>query len=192
MPKSTQFDREEVVAKVTELFWKKGFHATSMQDLVDTTGLNRSSIYNTFGDKYQLFEESLKQYAVWQSDMTSQNMNNAKTPLESIKQLFSAILENIKNDPDNKGCFYSNCTTELSNSDSKIHRLLVENKDAVVQLFENKLLLAKDAGEISPGKNAHVLALYLYSNLQGLRITAMLSDNPNELDSLVSQILENI
>ncbi len=192
MPKSTTFDRETVIAQVTELFWKKGFHATSMQDLVDATGLNRSSIYNTFGDKHQLFEESLKQYAIWQSYLTSKSLDNANSPLESIRHLFNAILINIKNDPHNKGCFFSNCTTELGNSDSGVQHLLIANKDAFVQLFENKLIQAKETGEIEPSKNPHALALYLYSSLHGLRVTAILSTDPKELDALVSQILDNL
>ena len=60
MPKTITFDRTEVVQNVMELFWKKGYNGTSMQDLVDVTGLNRSSFYNTFGDKFSLFEEALK------------------------------------------------------------------------------------------------------------------------------------
>ena len=95
MPKSTLFDRSQVIDQVTKLFWKKGFHATSMQDLVDTTGLNRSSIYNTFGDKCQLFEEALKHYQTLQFEMTTENLSKYDSPLESIKSLFYTILQNI-------------------------------------------------------------------------------------------------
>ncbi|MEM9921565.1 MAG: helix-turn-helix domain-containing protein, partial [Bacteroidota bacterium] len=62
MPRSKNFDRQEVLQKAVELFWQKGFHATSMQDLVDHLEINRGSMYNTFGGKEQLFQEALALY----------------------------------------------------------------------------------------------------------------------------------
>ena len=62
MPKVETFNKEQVLNNVIRLFHEKGYNATSMQDLVDATGLNRSSIYNSFGSKKELFQESLKTY----------------------------------------------------------------------------------------------------------------------------------
>ena len=62
MPKTESFDRKEVLEQAKEAFWKKGYGSTSMQDLVEATKLNRSSIYNSFGDKFNLFLECLKLY----------------------------------------------------------------------------------------------------------------------------------
>ena len=67
MPKSVTFDTENVMENVMELFWRKGYNGTSMQELVNATGLNRSSLYNTYGDKFSLFEQAIQGYSVRQT-----------------------------------------------------------------------------------------------------------------------------
>ena len=62
MPRVEIFNRDEVLEKAVRLFHNKGYNATSMQDLVDATGLNRSSIYNSFGSKKELYQQSLRAY----------------------------------------------------------------------------------------------------------------------------------
>ena len=54
MPRVKQFNEDEVLNKAMELFWKKGYNATSMQDIVDYLGINRASLYSTFGGKKNL------------------------------------------------------------------------------------------------------------------------------------------
>lgn len=192
MPKSTLFDKSQVMDQVTELFWRKGFHATSMQDLVDTTGLNRSSIYNTFGDKLQLFEEALKHYQKMQQEVTKSSLNMCSSPLESIKSFFYTVLRNIDQDKDKRGCLLSNCTTEMANSDAKIRAFLVDNRDRTVDILKKHLEEAQENGEVDGTKDAYISALYLYTSLHGLQITAMLFTDQNLLESVVDKILENI
>ena len=62
MPRTKQFNREEILEKALEIFWRKGFHATSMQDLVNFLGINRASLYDTFGGKKKLFLECIAKY----------------------------------------------------------------------------------------------------------------------------------
>ena len=58
MPRTKQFNEEEILKKAMELFWEKGFHATSIQDLVAHLGINRASLYDTFGGKEELFKKA--------------------------------------------------------------------------------------------------------------------------------------
>ncbi|MEM9389991.1 MAG: helix-turn-helix domain-containing protein, partial [Bacteroidota bacterium] len=136
MPKSVLFDKSEVLEKVTYLFWSKGYNGTSMQDLVDTTGLNRSSIYNSFGDKYNLYEQSLQYYQQLQEDKLSSYFEGDKSPKQKIITLFRGTAEEIINKESTNGCFMSNCTTELSNTDPKIHDFLVRNKEATSSMLK--------------------------------------------------------
>lgn len=185
MPKSVLFDREQVLHKVTELFWRKGYNGTSMQDLVDTTGLNRSSIYNTFGDKFQLFEESLKHYQLVQNDLLRKAFADAKSPKDAIISLFDGINSEISSG-NQKGCMLTSCTSELSADQPAIKDFLVENKDRVVASFTALIEGAQQLGEIAESKDAKTLALYLFSSLQGLRLTSMLDPN---LEGVSDQIL---
>ena len=98
MPRSEDFDRSQVLQNAKEVFWVKGYNGTSMQDLVDATGLNRSSIYNSFGNKMELFQQTLKQY----QDESAQLFDNAcaqnKNAIETIGLTFLYSLKNIKED----------------------------------------------------------------------------------------------
>ena len=62
MPKVETFNRDLVITQATEVFHDKGYNAASMQDLVDATGLNRSSIYNSFVSKLNLYIDCLEAY----------------------------------------------------------------------------------------------------------------------------------
>ena len=185
MPKSITFDREQVINDVMELFWKKGYNGTSMQDLVDVTGLNRSSFYNTFGDKFSLFEESLKAYQVQQDEFLSESFAEAKSPKQAIISLFKGISDDIRSG-NNKGCMITSCTTEMGNEDQRIRNFLIENKDRVVDTFAKLIRKAQEQGEIDYQKRPETLALYFFSNLQGLRITSMIEP---DLEAVTEEVL---
>jgi TetR/AcrR family transcriptional repressor of nem operon len=191
MPKSILFDREEVIKKVTELFWEKGYNGTSMQDLVEVTGLNRSSIYNTFGDKFTLFSESLEYYRNFQNTLISNAQSNSKSPKAAIELLFNGVWEQMNSTPE-KGCYLSNCTTELSNTDPRIFTFLSENKEAVVANFKSLITSAQELGEISKSKNSETLANYLFSSLQGLRVTSMVDRDQQHIKGITEQILHSL
>ncbi len=186
MPKSVTFDRDLVMENVMKLFWKKGYNGTSMQDLVDVTGLNRSSFYNSFGDKFSLYEEALSFYQKHQMLMLNKVMSDHTSPQEAIVSLFKGISQDVSKG-DHMGCMVSKCTSELSNMEPRIIPFLKNNKDRVLEVFLNLIKAAQKKGEISSEKNPNTLALYLFTNLQGLRITSMLE---SDLEEVTDQILE--
>ncbi|MEM6360093.1 MAG: TetR/AcrR family transcriptional regulator [Bacteroidota bacterium] len=189
MPKSVLFNESDVLRKVTQLFWSKGYNGTSMQDLVDISGLNRSSIYNSFGDKFNLYEKSLKYYQQLQQEKLTQYMGSNKSPRRQIVALFEAVAEEIINQNNANGCFMSNCTTELANSNPRIHDFLVSNKKTMTDLFKGLILQARREGEIDVRKDADELASYLFSSIQGLRVTGMLDDKKSDIQGIVKQVL---
>lgn len=167
-----------------ELFWKKGYNGTSMQDLVDITGLNRSSFYNSFGDKFSLFEESLKHYQEKQNDFLKDTFNDSQSPKQAIMSLFKGISEDIRSG-NQKGCMITSCTSEMSH-DPSVKNFLIENKDKVVSSFASLIKKAQANGEISSSKNAETLALYLFTSLQGLRLTSMIEP---DLEGVIEEVL---
>ena len=189
MPKTVLFDRDDVLRKATDLFWQKGYNGTSMQDLVDATGLNRSSIYNSFGDKFQLYKESLKRYQKLQQEKLKDYFSEGQGPKQSIISLFEGIRDEIIGESHGKGCFLANCTTELSHTEPQVYDFLVQNKDTITQGFTELIQEAQKEGDISPSKNAGHLALYLFSSLQGLRVTSMLDNKSSDIEGLTQQIL---
>ncbi|MEM6816893.1 MAG: TetR family transcriptional regulator C-terminal domain-containing protein, partial [Bacteroidota bacterium] len=88
-----------------------------------------------------------------------------------------------------KGCFISNCISELGNQDAQVHRFLVENKDQMVNTFKILIQEAQQQGEIDASKDAKTLALYLFSNLNGLRITSMIESDIQGVTDLIISVL---
>ncbi len=88
--------------------------------------------------------------------------------------------------------FLSNCATELSNTEPQIHEFLAENQKSVVNTFEKLIIEAQEVGEIDQSKDANILAQYLFSSLQGLRITAMVDTDKKHIKGIVDQVLSTL
>ncbi|UII20926.1 TetR/AcrR family transcriptional regulator [Fulvivirga ligni] len=192
MPKTVLFNRDEVLEKVTDLFWRKGYNGTSMQDLVDTTGLNRSSLYNSFGDKYQLYMESLSHYQCHQSELWQNYIKQQESPKAALINFFQSIRDGLMEEQNHNGCFLANCTSELSSVDPQVHEFLVSNKEKLTSFFTSLIKKAQQQNEIDPSKDAKALALYLFSSIQGLMITSMIAKECSEIQIITKQILNNL
>src|SRR5579871_2078456 len=120
MARIKEFDTNEALDKAIDLFWDKGYNACSMQDIVEGLGLSRSSIYETFGDKRQLFLEALKKYQRAALEAMEKDINAASDVREVLKQIFGSILPGNQNCSLEKGCFMVNSAIELAPHDPEI------------------------------------------------------------------------
>ena len=184
MPKVETFDRDEILEKVVMLFHEKGYNATSMQDLVDVTGLNRSSIYNSFGNKMELYQESLRTYKKKANKYVQKVLINTSEPLDTIRKIFSTNPEDKAN-----GCFLGNCTTEMANQCDDIRGFLQNNLNSMQELFEELISRGQSEGSINNHKSAKEYAAYLFTALQGLRVTGILLNEQKEFESIVDTTL---
>lgn len=184
MPRVEIFNRDEVLEKVVQLFHSKGYNATSMQDLVDVTGLNRSSIYNSFGNKKDLYQESLRVYKKQANKYVQKVLIHTTEPLETIRKIFATNPADQAN-----GCFLGNCTTEMANQDHEIKDFLRNNLHGMQELFEELVARGQSSGSINTNKSARDYAVYLFTALQGLRITGILLEEQKEFEGIVNTIL---
>ena len=192
MPRTEDFNRAEVLDKAKNTFWLKGYNGTSMQDLVDATGLNRSSLYNSFGSKMELFEEALKQYQQDSGQIFDRARKQNRSAIETIGLIFLYVMDEIKNDPQQKGCMVINCATELGNQDLQLKGLLDANQNKMVAIFEELVINGQQDGSIRRDESSKKLAHYLVSSFQGFRITGMNTTDPVILKSIIQNILKTI
>lgn len=189
MPRVKLFKEEEVLQKAMELFWKKGFAATSIQHLVDFLGINRASLYDTFGGKEALFYRAFQQYRLSKLEYLKRFFDQ----YEDIKVAFRALFETAINDSvcdcDRKGCFVVNTTTELVPGDEEILKMLQENKKALESLFYEVLKRGEKKGQLSPGKDLMALAATLFTFHNGLNVVSKLDTDREDLGASVSTIL---
>ncbi|WP_420552972.1 TetR/AcrR family transcriptional regulator [Tenacibaculum aiptasiae] len=188
MPKVETFNKEEAIKQATGVFHRKSYSLTSMQDLVDATGLNRSSIYNSFGSKLDLYMLCLKYYQSIFKCNVDEVTSKAATPIKAIEAIF---LLNVRNNIDNKniGCLINNCTSEMANQETVIEGFLNNNYNNMIQLLRDLIEKGQLEGSINTNKSSDQYAHYLLNSLQGLGISGIIMNDYSRLESIVKTTL---
>ncbi len=184
MPRVKLFSEEEALEKAMMIFWKKGYHDTSIQDLVDYLGINRASLYDTFGGKKKLFDSVFEYYRKSGNEGLREVLNSQDNVKETFRMIFRHVIEEDMADPDNKGCLVANTTTELLPQDTELKSVITRHKESVEKIFYDFLLLGVDRGEISAAKDLKTMASLLYTLLTGLRVTG--KTRPDQKESMAS------
>lgn len=185
MPRPKQFCEEDVLKKAVELFWEKGFHATSMQDLVTHLGINRASLYDTFGDKEELFDRALDHYRKTAIEGMVQLFEREASVKEGFKRLFGNAVEETANDECRKGCFVVNVTTEMLPGNDKTLQVLRDNKNTIENLFITQVQKGIDSSELSSSKNAQEIGMMLFTLFSGIRVMGKVDSDPKKLQKVV-------
>lgn len=181
MARPKSFNQDQALEKAMHLFWEKGFEATSIQDLVEHLGINRQSIYDTFGDKKEFFLKCLELYRNRDADEKLSNLEHQNVQ-EVFSNIFDFLIEEFIND--DRGCLMANSTLELANRDKEVARIVCSNLENQEANFKQLLVAAQKKGELSPDKNPEALARYLFNSIQGLRVTAKASANRARLEDI--------
>lgn len=171
MPKNKQFDENDVLYKAKDVFCQKGYNGTSMDDLVQATGLSRSSIYDTFGDKHGLFLTTLNKYRCDQSGQLKALLEKTESPKKKIRIMFDHVVNDILSDKQRKGCLLINVTMELTSVDNDVANIAHANMEEFEQQFYNLVKEGQAKGEITKNFTAKALSRHLYNSMTGLRLT---------------------
>jgi TetR/AcrR family transcriptional repressor of nem operon len=185
MARTKEFDTEEALEKAIGVFWDKGYTACSIQDVVEGLGLSRSSIYETFGDKRQLFLAALKKYQREGVDSMRHNLGTATNVRQALKDIFYAVLPVGLDGSAQKGCFLVNSGIELAPHDPEIAAIVQGNRQEIEEILRSAIQKGQDSGLISRKLDALSIARFFFTTISGLRVSAT-SDNAD------SKTLEDI
>lgn len=185
MPRVKQFDQEEVLQKAVEIFWKKGFNATSMDDLVKNLGINRASLYDTFGGKKQLYTKALNKYIGDNRRQLIAFFEEQENVKEGLELFFNMFISSTMADCDVKGCFVVNTSTELLPHDPETEEILIANRTEFEKLFRYLLEKGKKSGELSSEIDVESTAAYLVTFFQGLKVMAKLKPDEKDLERII-------
>ena len=173
-----------------ELFWEQGYEATSVQDLVDHLDLNRSSLYNTFGGKHELYLEALDRYRQAGHQDLRQHLRGAPTALDGIRRAFSAVAEQaIENEC---GCFTTNATVECATRDPSTQERACETFATMRALFHEAVEQAQDEGAVDAERDAEALGRYLTNAYNGLYLTAKTCPSADVVQDIVDETLRGL
>ena len=190
MSRPPSFDRTEKVKEAMHLFREQGYEATSVQDLVDHLGLNRSSLYNAFGGKHDLYLEALDYCRRAEREALSEHLHEAPTAMAGIRHAFEAVVEQVTSDP--CGCLTTNATVECATSDPSTQERACQTLSAMQSLFRETVERAQEEGAIDPSRDAEALGHYLTNAYNGLYLTAKTCPSVNVLRDIVSETLRGL
>ena len=171
MARTKEFDRESALDKAMNLFWSKGYEATSMAELLETMGIGRQSLYDTFGDKHDLFLAALSRY----EELTGTPLRTCFDTAESVRGAFRDLFMRFVRETEveqRRGCFMVNTAAELSALDPKAAKAVQASQRGLEALFFKALRRAHESGELPASKDPRALARFLVGALQGLRLAA--------------------
>ncbi|MEM7129465.1 MAG: TetR/AcrR family transcriptional regulator [Chloroflexota bacterium] len=189
MARQKEFDREAVLERAMRLFWRKGYEATSISDLVNQMGINRGSIYDTFGDKQSLYYAALDYY----QQTTGSNLLNPiaelSSPLAAIRLIFANLVDEAICDDSRDGCFAVNAAMELA---AHNHQIAKRSKDAIDGMtagFQGGLERAIELGELDSERDTLGLAQFLVNGVLGIRTMAKMNPDRSALNDIVATTL---
>jgi len=162
------FDPEQALDAATQQFWRVGYEATSMQDLLKAMQLSKSSLYQTFGSKKELFHRCLERYTQAFSTEMGVKLENSSNAKSFIEAAFESVLIETSCQQKN-GCLLVNTANELGQRDEGIATLVGAGTVKLSQIFERAVIAGQRAGVINQDQEAHALANYLVANICGLR-----------------------
>ena len=189
MARKKSFNKDDVLERAMNLFWKQGFHATSMQDIVQKVGLSRSSLYESFGSKQGLFDQALGNYCRTNREGVKALLSNEKSVKTGIRNLLESSIHCTISDADKKGCFVVNSTTELVPGDDEMLKALSKNRASFEKVFFEFLQKGQATGEIPPNKDIKTLSGLIYTVFSGLNVIAKLEKSPKKLMAQIDQIV---
>lgn len=192
MPWEKQFDEKAVLDKAMQAFWSRGYEATSMQNLVECTGINRGSLYATFGDKRALFLAALQRYDNEVRCRLTAEFEQRYPPKEAISQLFLAFTANVSEDSDNRGCFLTNTALELAAHDQEIGRIVAHAQEEIEAFFARMIKQGKAQGEIPARVKPTETARGLLASLIGVVVLTRSRPDQALLQSIVDDVLRRL
>ncbi|UUX51104.1 TetR/AcrR family transcriptional regulator [Nisaea acidiphila] len=181
MARPSKFDRDEAIETAMEAFWRDGYESCSVKALSERLGITRSSFYNAFNSREDLFAEVLERYARQSPDRAFADLVSDGQVRALITRTFRLACRVRAADPDGKGCLAVKSVDELCGRDRILGPLLEEAILGNVARIERLLEFGKETGELPESLEPHATALALKAQLVGLNVICKVIRDETEL-----------
>ncbi len=187
-----EFDPEKALDAAVEVFWCKGYEATSMSDLLTAMNLSKSSLYQSFGGKRLLFTRCLARYQERFTLELSRGLNDAKSGRHFIESVFQAVADTAERPEGEKGCLVGNSASELGQRDTVFAKPVAQGLRGLGKVFKAALTRAQTEGDVSPHADLNAVASYLVTSMTGLRTLIKAGLDKRAARSMVPLILKAV
>ncbi|MBP5858889.1 TetR/AcrR family transcriptional regulator [Marivibrio halodurans] len=188
MPRTKSFDPDRVLDRAMRAFWARGYEATSVEDLVAATGINRASLYGTFGDKHALFLKALEHYGEI-GLLAGLALEDTDRPVPDVlRDLFDRLIARCL-EMRGIGCLVTNTVCEFGTRDAAIS----ESARRALARMENALDLlvrrGQERGEIAADESPRAIARFLLNTMQGMQVLAKVNPDARALSQIADRTL---
>jgi TetR/AcrR family transcriptional regulator, transcriptional repressor for nem operon len=189
MARPKNFDKDTILNLAMQVFWRQGYEATSVQDLVAHTKINKQSLYDTFGDKHSLYLAALNSYkSECESQFGSLLAENISAKA-TMQKLFDNLIAESISDTGHHGCFMNNAAVELASQDKEIGKACFDNMISWENKFVDLIKKGQKNNEIPTNLSAESVAAFLFTVISGLRSAGKINQDETKLKEIVKTAL---
>jgi len=185
-----QYDPEIVLASAMSVFWKQGYCATSLDDLLNAMNLSKSSFYQAYKSKHALFLNCLSHYLKLTSDELQVVLTKSESGKKIIIDIFDMVIQDGAKNP--CGCLISNTANEFAQTDAQITKLIKKSLNTYKRIFKRAVEKGQNDGSINEDIDPECLAAYLVTSLSGLRTMVKAGIDQKTLRGMVRMIENTI
>lgn len=184
------FSPDEAASAAMQVFWARGYNAASTRDLLEAMHISRSSLYQAFGNKEQLFLEALRRYREGLIGRLGRRLAAAPSAMAFLEALFRETADEAGGERAALGCLIFNSATELGQRGDLPSHHARQSLAAITGLFHRAVVQAQREGDIAPERDAEALATYLTLGMAGLRTLLKSGADPDQARQAVALLLE--
>ena len=186
MARPVEFDENKVLTNAMEQFWREGYEASSVQKLLDCTGINRGTLYNSFGDKDTFFKSCVDHYnKVVETQIAASLKNSKLSPWEAIEAYFDETVLKVTNKHRSMGCLLVNSVCESINYDKEMRKVVRSSLATIRKALVARLKEAFKNRKVKKGVSVEFAADVLMNSLHGMRVNSRDGKTPKQLKELV-------
>jgi len=190
MARTIEFSEEEAIKKAMDVFWKKGYNGASMRDLTSAMQINSSSLYNTIGDKRQLFVKCITNYTEGRMADARVFASKSKSPLKAIITFINDSVNTILYS--NNSCLAIKTTFELAADDKDVQAVLKADHDFTHAFIFDLVSRAMEKGEINPNEDADMITEYIVNAFTGWHESYIINRDAGKIKKMAKYLIEHI
>lgn len=180
-----EFDRDAALLAAMRTFWTQGYEGTSIQDLVAAMGVNKPSLYSTFGCKEEIFREAVELYDRIEGRATSQSLANAGTAREAVETMLRANARAYAIEEGPRGCMIVLSSLLGAPENESVRAFLAENRLNGETMLRDRLAQGIAAGDLNSSADVGQLAAFYTTVLEGLSIQARDGASVDKLNMII-------
>jgi TetR/AcrR family transcriptional repressor of nem operon len=190
MARNVEFNEEEAIQKAMEVFWEKGYNGASLRDLTVAMKINSSSLYNTIGDKQELFVRCVQHYTDLRKNDLLQRKVGKGSAFTVLKQYIDDAVSVIINEAN--GCMAIKAVFEAATDDARVKEILKADSDYAYHFMYTLIAEAMEHGEISSDEDPDLLADYFISTWTGWHESYLLHKDPVKIKRMAQYFIRQI